>query len=482
MRSCHNSNFVLAQKTGGFMAECPSLSWRALVVAAGMLVSFGAAHAADLDKSAPAAAPTPPPCVTGSVFGDPTGARADLAAKGLQFQINEIGEVFSDVSGGVRRGTIAENRLEACVDLDLQKLIGWEGAAIHANGYWIAGHGLSAHYVGNLLPVSFIEATPTIRLYEAWFEQKFGDKFALRLGQLGADSEFITTNYGELFLNGSTGWPVITASDLPSGGPAYPLATPAVRFKFTPTDDWAFLLGLFNGDPAGPGNGNPQRRDLNGVNFRVTDPPLLIGEAQHTFNLTKDLPGTVKLGAWDHFGRFNDERFDTLGRPLASPMSSGIAARLSGDYGIYGVIDQMIYHLPGGDAAKGVGVFARISGSPGDRNLIDFYADTGVNLNGMISARPNDSFGVAFAYARISDAVSAAEQDQIFFSGVPRPVQDYEAMVEFTYQAQIMPGWTIQPDVQYIFHPGGNVANPFDPTGAPIPNAWVFGMRTTVNF
>ena len=448
------------------------------------LASIGKVYAADLDKTPPPAAPTSPPCVTGSVFGDPTGARADLAAKGLQFQINEIGEVLSDVSGGMRRGTIAENRLETCIDLDLQKLMGWEGAAIHANGYWIAGHGLSGNYVGNLMPVSFIEATPTIRLYEAWFEQKFGDKFALRLGQLGADSEFITTNYGELFINASTGWPQIMASDLPSGGPAYPLATPAVRFKFTPTDDWAFLLGLFNGDPAAPGPGDPQRRDLHGVDFSVSDPPLLMGEVQHTYNLDPDagLAGTVRFGAWDHLGHFDSERFDTLGVPLASPASNGIAARLSGDYGIYGVIDQMIYHVPGNDATKGIGIFARISGSPNDRNLIDFYADGGINFNGIWAARPNDAFGLAFAYAHISDAVSAAEQDQIFYSGVQRPVQDYEAMLEFTYQAQIMQGWTVQPDVQYIFHPGGNVANPFDPTGAVIPNAWVLAVRTTVNF
>ena len=466
------------------MAEFTFSSWRSLALVAGTLLPFGAAHAADLDKTPAPAAPTPPPCVTGSVFGDPTGTRADLAAKGLQVQVNEIGEVFSDVSGGMRRGTITENRLEACVDLDLQKLIGWEGAAIHANGYWIAGHGLSAHYVGNLLPVSFIETTPTIRLYEAWFEQQFGDKFALRLGQQGADSEFITTTYGELFLNASTGFPQIVGSDLPSGGPAYPLATPAVRLKFTPTNDWAFLIGLFNGDPAGPGTGDPQRRDLYGVNFRVSDPPLLIGEAQHMYNLNPDagLAGTVTLGAWDHFGGFNSVRFDTLGLPLASPASNGIAARLSGDYGIYGVIDQMIYHVPGNDATKGIGIFARVSGSPSDRNLINFYADGGLNFNGVLAIRPNDAFGVAFAYAHISDAVSAAEQDQIFYSGVLRPVQDYEAMVEFTYQAQIMQGWTVQPDVQYVMHPGGHVPNPFDPTGAAIPNAWVLGLRTTVNF
>ena len=32
-----------------------------------------------------------------------------------------------------------------------------------------------------------------------------------------------------------------------------------------------------------------------------------------------------------------------------------------------------------------------------------------------------------------------------------------------TYQAQIVPGWTIQPDFEYIINPGGHVADPADP-------------------
>ena len=99
-----------------------------------------------------------------------------------------------------------------------------------------------------------------------------------------------------------------------------------------------------------------------------------------------------------------------------------------------------------------------------------------------LPAGQNDSFGLAIAYSRISDSVSAAEQDAIYFSHVQRPIQDYEAALELTYQAQIVPGWTIQPDFQYIFHPGGHIANPFDPTGAAIPNATVVGVRTTINY
>jgi hypothetical protein len=45
----------------------------------------------------------------------------------------------------------------------------------------------------------------------------FNEKVAVRFGQLAADAEFIISEGGGYFLNGTWGWPSITASDLPSG-------------------------------------------------------------------------------------------------------------------------------------------------------------------------------------------------------------------------------------------------------------------------
>jgi porin len=420
-------------------------------------------------------------------LADPGGVRAALAARGITYQLNYIGEVLSNLSGGMKRGSIYDGRLEVAVDADLEKLAGWKGGAIHLNGYQIHGRGLSREYVGNLMPVSNIEALPATRLYELWFEQKlFDDRLAVRVGQLGADTEFITSTYAGLFINGTFGWPTITAVNLPSGGPAYPLATPGIRLKVEPTPQLAFLLGVFNGDPAGPGPGDPQERNRHGVNFRVNDPPLVMAEAQFKYNQEKDatgLAGAIKLGAWAHFGRFDDLRFGTDLLSLADPLSNQTPFRHRGDHGAYAVIDQQLYRLPGGEADKGVGAFARVSASPYDRNLIDVYFDAGLTFAGMIPARPDDAFGIALGYARISDRARGFDRDQVFFSGVSGPIRDYEAVLELTYQAQIVPGWTVQPNFQYIFHPGGNVANPLNPSDpAPLRNAAVIGVRTSIKY
>ena len=117
----------------------------------------------------------------------------------------------------------------------LEKAFGLKGATFHANMFQIHGLDLSSRDIGNLLEINDIAALPTTRLYELWYEQTFGDKIAVRAGQQGIDVEFLTSNYAANFINATFGWPGLPTADLPDGGPAYPLATPAVRVKFDAT-------------------------------------------------------------------------------------------------------------------------------------------------------------------------------------------------------------------------------------------------------
>jgi porin len=414
------------------------------------------------------------------------GLRPWLSARGVTFQLNDIAETFGNLSGGLRRGATLDNRLELVIDADLEKLVGWKDGSIHLNGYQINGTGPSRNLVGNILTISNIEALPSTRLYEAWFEQKLADgKLAIRVGQLTADGQFINSDYAGLFVNGTFGWPGLLAANLPSGGPAYPLATPGVRVKYGASDNMTVTAGLFNGDPAKPGTGDAQARDRHGLNFRVTDPPFVIGEAQVKYGEPQGplLPGMLKFGGWAHFGHFNDLRFGTDFVSLAAPTSNGFPFQHRKDYGVYAAVDQQVYVLRSREATKGIGVFGRLLVSPADRNLVDFYVDGGINFTGVIASRPEDSFGLAVAYANISRVASALDMDAAFYAGQPVPIRDREIAIEATYNAQILPGWYVQPTVQYVSHPGGNVVNPVAAsTHSPIRDAFIFGLRTTTKY
>jgi porin len=405
--------------------------------------------------------------------------------KGIKFTLTYVADALANVDGGLRRGAIYEGRVNAAVDLDLAKLIGSPGLLFHANAFQSHGLGLSAQYIGNLLPVSSIEELATTRLYEAWIEQKFSnDRFSIRAGQLAADAEFITAQYTDPFMASTYGWPGITSLNLPSGGPSPPLAAVGARVKAILNDNITLLAGVFDGNAAGPGIDDPESRDRYGINFRVNDPPFAIGEVQFAYNqekTSKGLPGTVKLGAWYHAGPFDSQRFAADGISLASPLANG-PAQLNSDYGIYAVFQQMLYSFEGPhQSERNIGMFIRASASPEDeRNLVDFYADTGLAVSGAIKSRPDDKFGIAFAYSHISSAARALDQDYAFY-GLPRPLRDYEANVTAAYVAEIRKGWTIWPTLQYVIHPGaGYVLD--NGLAKAVNNAIVFGVRTVVKF
>lgn len=442
---------------GGFESLVRRLSRICLLSGAGLLAgSFEARSWWDSVHNG-----IPVPSVAARLPQDGISAsRQWLADRGVVYGLEYTADVLSNVRGGLRTGAVYQGKLHGILTVDLDKLAGWEGLSFYLNFFQIHNTGrIRRDYVGGINTIAAIEAVPATRLSELWLERKFaGGRASLRFGQLAADSEFFFSDLSALFLHSD--WPTIAATNLPSGGPAYPLSTPGVRFKYEPIPDAAsFLLAVFNGNPAGPGDGDEQLRNRHGLNFRLHDPPLLIGEAQFRRNTgDKDtgLATTLKLGAWRHFGTFDDKRFAIEGTLLADPASSGVPARRRGNSGVYVVLDQQLYRPRGGDAESGISVFTRASLSPSDRNLINAYIDGGVVFAGMIPARPHDKFGAAFIYARFSNGIRAYDRDLAALSGAAGPVRDYEANLEFTYQAQIMPGYTVQPILTFVRHPNGD--------------------------
>lgn len=407
-----------------------------------------------------------------------------LEKKGIKFAATYIGEGLGNPTGGLKQGSVYEGRLNLAVDADFEKLAGLTQLTFHANTFQIHGGGLSRGALLNDMDVSGIEALPSTRLYEIWFEQKWGTKLALRAGQLAADSEFATSKYTDVFTNASLGWPAIFALDMPSGGPSPPLAALGTRLRADISDHLTLLGAVFDGDAAGPGPDDPQLRNRYGVNFRINDPPLLLGEAQFLWNAKKGDPGLdgkFKLGGWRHFGGFADQRFGASGVSLADPVAGAPATR-SGDFGLYAVFEQRLFRL-GTDDERGVGLFGRISYGPPDRNPIDIYADAGIELVGLSDLHPHDKFGIAGGYMRVSPRARALDTDFQAANGPAWPMRRFESLVSAVYQYEVRSGWTLQPNFQYVIHPGGGATNPLgNNPGKVLKDAVVLGLRTVLKF
>ncbi|MGU3667224.1 carbohydrate porin [Methylobacterium sp. A49B] len=411
--------------------------------------------------------------------GDPGGYRAFLERHGITFGLITVAETYRNLRGGLRRGSTGLTLLDLDVDVDLDTLAGWKGAAAHATVYQIQGSGTSRSRVGNLMTISEIEALPASRLSELWLEQSlFDDRLFLRVGQLSADTEYMVSQTSILFTNGTFGWPAIFAANMTDGGPAYPLSAPTVRLKYVPTREFSFQASLIDGTPGGgnPRSGiDPQRRNPNGTRFPVSDPPLAIAEVSYAYNARPGdagRPGTVTLGGWHRFGRVDALTPDPL---------TGLGRRVSGDYGLYGVIDQTIYQEPD-DPNDGASVFLRASASPGDRNLVNLYLDAGIAYRGLFPGRSDDTLGFGVGITHISPAARRLDAIAALQSSSPSPRRSAEILLEATYQAVLAPGIALQPTVQYVAHPGGGITNPRDPDGQRIRNATVFGLRAITRY
>ncbi|HZK90438.1 MAG TPA: carbohydrate porin, partial [Stellaceae bacterium] len=408
------------------------------------------------------------------LLGDIGGLRPAIATYGFDFKASETDEILGNISGGLRRGAIYDGLTDISLKFDLRKYFDWRGV-FYARAFQIHGRGLSANYLDNLITASSIEADRSTRLSELWYEQHIGDWLRIRVGQQGADQEFLVSTTAKLFVNSTFGWPTLEGIVLPSGGPAYPLSTPALRFRIDASDALTFFAAAFNGNPAGPGPGDPQLRDASGTAFRTGDGVLAFFEARYNpENSTKN--GTYRLGAWFNSERFADRHVDSNGVSLASPLSTGTPRLLGNDYSLYAIVDQPLF--PDKDSDNGFSAFVRAMGAPGDRNLVDFYFDTGLVYKGPFG-RDDDAVGIGYGYARIGNAARLLDQDTA--GAAAYPTRSRETALEISYQYQATPWWQLQPDFQYVTNPGGGILNP-TVLGQKVGNAAIFGLRTAITF
>ena len=405
-------------KTDGNRATDRTRRWRALLLLASLLGAFAALVLGALCFAGPAKAQN------AATPGPYERARPPAPEEpGFRLSGDYTSDVNANVSGGERRGIAYLGKIALIADADLGRLLGMVGATAHASIIDIHGTGLSSHFVSNLSTVSGLEAEPAVRLNQLWVAIDLTKRTSLRIGKFPAAQDFMASSTASLFINATFGWPTSFATDLPSGGPSWPLAAPGIMIKSHVSSKVMVSGAIFAGDPAGPGDGDPQRRDAHGFNaFGFAGRPMLIGEVGLQIGST----ATVKAGGWIHFGAF-------------AAQGPGPLPQLSGDWTIYGVADWKI--LGGKKGGRTLNGFARWSVSPGDRNAISWYGDAGLVLSGPFQARPDDKLGLAVAHVGVTD--------RLWLPARPRA----EWVVELTYQAQLTTSLSVQPNLQLIVDP-----------------------------
>jgi porin len=491
---------------GGLFARRikPRRAWLAGLTAAMSLCATAGSAAADPPPLLVPGTPPPGPSEGGpfgflatvprssDLLGSIWGLRPLLARYGISLGLSETSEVLGNLTGGVRQGFTYDGLTQMAVQLDTQQAFSWYGGTARVSALQIHGHNLSEENLFSLQTASGIGADPGARLWELWYQQKFleEDRADVKIGQQSLDQEFIVSQNALVFVNTMFGWPMVPSADLPGGGPAYPLSTLGVRVRARPNDSLTLLTGVFNGSPVltNPSTLDPQQQNASGTSFALNGGVLVIGELQYAYPALGAIvvspqervyPGTVKLGFWYDSEGFNDLQFDNTGLSLASLASNGMPLLDHGDYSLYGVLDQTVWQSAAGSTLN---FFTRAMGTPqGDRNLVIFSINAGLTLHAPLRSRDNDTLGVAMEYARVSGSAAAFDQATQLSTGAFTPARTGETVLEVTYQYQLTPAVQLQPDFQYVFNPGGSLANPSNPN-EPIKNEAVIGVRATLTF
>ena len=246
----------------------------------------------------------------------------------------------------------------------------------------------------------------------------------------------------------------------------------------------------------------------------------------------RGLGGNYRVGALYHTHTFADA-YDTA--LLNEEVTTGRdpARRVSGNSSVYFIVDQELWREPGSDT-EGLSFFGRAAFAPRQQNRYDYSWEAGLNYLGLLPGRSMDQLALGFGFTHINPRVSAAARDAnraltrgrqpeaaralddahralIAAEHLPTrvagarddlksaredfvaaqederdariedeanrqnriTVPDYEAVVELSYRAQLTRWFALQPDVQWIIHPGGSAA---------IDNALVIGLRASLSF
>lgn len=436
--------------------------------------------------SAPAK-PSPPASAIENWFsqdymlGDWGGLRTDLADNGVEFEFFYLGSLPSNLSGGIREGTVYQHALLLALDLDTEKLGGWKGGRFHASGVWLEGDPFSATYVGDLNKTNLVDFPSGFRLWELTYQQElFDNTLLIKAGLMSVDRDFILPEfYNSLasinFLNQTFFYPTLAFNlwdipGFPSGShalPSTPYNSAGALVRWQPCESFYAQAAIYDGYPDVGASGT--RVSLSG-----DEGALMYYELGFRVNQGKDatgLPGSYKIGGYYHTDEFFDV-YDTIASLFGLTPAP---TTHDGNYGGYLLAEQTLYreHQKDDPAKQGLVGFVRFSGAPADRNLTQFGVDGGLVYKGLFPSRDYDTLGLAASYLEMSSDIRSAQRAANRVLPGAFVVADYEGVIELSYKLQIAAWWTLQPSLQYVIHPGGSKG---------IADAWVLGAQTTLRF
>ncbi|MBB4098968.1 carbohydrate porin [Sphingomonas kyeonggiensis] len=308
---------------------------------------------------------------------------------------------------------------------DLERLVGWKGASFHVDVLNNLGDRPN-DVAGTLQGVDNIEvASPKLRLYELWLEQKVGAATTLRAGLYDLNSEFYASDASGLLIAPAFGVGSEIAATGPNGPSIFPTTALAVRVEQRFGGAGFARVAVLNATAGALGDDRGSALDFH-------HGALLIGEA----GVEKD-GNKLAVGAWGYSQKQDDiVETDGAGDPIRRKARGAyvIAEKALGDQ----------------DGPFATSLFVRAGISDGKTTPYKGGWQAGVLAAHVVPGRDDSqvSIGVNQAY------LSKGYRDLLRGDGIHTAAA--ENAVEFTFSDKITKFLTLQPDLQFIWNRGGD--------------------------
>ena len=356
------------------------------------------------------------------------------------FEASLTQDVASNMAGGMKTGQAQLGLINLDMALHTNSLNLWENGMLRVHIQNTYGQLPTEKLIGDMQVFSNIENGTYTYLYQFWYKHNIGN-FSILAGKHDLNEVFFASEFAGAYVNSSFGIMPIASLNVPVS--IFPMTTLGIVANYEFNETYSIYAGMYNGVP-GP---LTQSNFGTNLNLNFNNGQFYVGEF-HIHNKIAGKQGTYKIGAFHHSGDFTS---------LNDPTN-----KQNGASGVYFIADQMI--LGSMDSPNGgLGMLLQGGYSPDKSSINDFYLAYGLNYHKLFTE--TDKIGLAVAHASANNMLT--EKSQTSYTSC-------ETAIELTYKHQIASQLVVQPDLQYIIHPGmkSSLDNAF---------AGIFRVQWTIN-
>lgn len=299
--------------------------------------------------------------------------------------------------------------------IQTKPMLHYSGGTFFINFQYHGGAHPTQDYVHDFMVFDSISAPNVTQLAELWYRQSvLDDTISIKFGKSDAIEEFAFTENANYLLN-SAYETLPTIVDFPT----YPNPATGVVLSVMPNKDWILSTAIFDGSLA---EGKPTGRiGPTGFFNNLGSHAFLI--TQITYQWPGKYSGSLIAGGWGNTAKY--KRFD------------GLTQRgLGGGYLLY---NQSI--IP----AKELKGFFQWGFSNREVSDASQFFSCGLLMDHILHL------------AHVEDLISIGLANSYFSHAKGSPYKEpFEMSIEVTYRCSFLEYIYIQPDLQYIIHPGGN--------------------------